>query len=337
MGKVSVMTHDKTLFDTHIESHLTSIFAEFSNSTPLLQPHWTTMSEAMLYPVSAGGKRVRPQIVKLVAEALGAPENHRALVGAGCSIELIHTYSLVHDDLPCMDNDDLRRGRPTAHKVYGEAQALLIGDALLTEAFALLTALKDQGVPALCVVQCIEKLSRFSGLRGMVAGQWLDLAFEQCADSAQWQTLATIHNLKTGALLSASFSVGALLGIALNTTSGAHNLNNSLDDEIVRKAESIGQKVGLAFQLIDDILDASQTSEQLGKTAGKDKAQGKLTAIHLLGLTEAQSLARELTESCMSAIAELNSMANSHPNLAVSNSKFAALTHFVAELLERTS
>ncbi len=331
------MTHDTAVFDTQIEAHLSSIFTELLNTTPELQKHWEFMAEAITYPISAGGKRVRPHIVKLTAEALGAPENHEAVITAGCAVELIHTYSLVHDDLPCMDNDDLRRGRPTAHKVYGDANALLIGDALLTEAFSLMSGLQKQQVPASCIVQCIEQLSRFAGLRGMVAGQWLDLAFEQYTKQAKWSDLATVHSLKTGALLSASFSIGALLGIALNGTNTSRLSGDILENELVRKAADIGQQAGLAFQLIDDILDSSQTSEKLGKTAGKDKAQGKLTAISLLGFEEAQRLARQLTASCLNSISELRSRACDHSELAVSNPKFNALNHFVGELLERTS
>ncbi|MEY2987480.1 MAG: hypothetical protein RJB13_1001 [Pseudomonadota bacterium] len=331
------MTRNKTVFDTHIETHLSSIFIELEKASPELKHQWKLMAEAMLYPVSAGGKRVRPHIVKLMAEALGAPENHEAVTMAGCSIELVHTYSLVHDDLPCMDNDDFRRGRPTAHKIYGDANALLIGDALLTEAFSLMTKLQEKNVPSTYIVQCIEKLSRFAGLRGMVAGQWLDLAFEQDNGNAHWPALATIHNLKTGALLSASFSVGALLGTALSAATTSRVFNEPKERELIRKAESIGQQAGLAFQLIDDILDSSQSSEKLGKTAGKDRAQGKLTAISLLGLDEAKRLAVQLTESCLSSMSELSSIASTHPNLSVSKSKFDALNHFIGELLERTS
>lgn len=335
MGDACVKTQSKTEFDNRIDSHLHSIFSQLSLIAPELQSHWDRMAEAMLYPITAGGKRIRPNVVKLMAEAMGAPDHHEAVLKAGCSIELVHTYSLVHDDLPCMDNDDFRRGRPTAHKIYGEAQALLIGDALLTEAFTLLTQLQENNIPAQCIVKCIEQLSRSSGLRGMVAGQWLDLAFEQHVESANWTALATIHNLKTGALLSAAFSIGALLGTALTSTPHSHD--GTSDDEIVRMAERIGQQAGLAFQLIDDILDASQTSEQLGKTAGKDEVQGKLTAIKLLGHDEAQRLAQQLTHSCLDTLNQLFSLLRARPNSQVSTSKLDALTHFVGELLKRTS
>jgi geranylgeranyl pyrophosphate synthase len=331
------MVHNKTLFDTQIEAHLSSIFSELLNLTPELHDQWELMAAAMLYPVSAGGKRVRPQLVKLMAEALGAPENHEAVIIAGCSIELIHTYSLVHDDLPCMDNDDFRRGRPTAHKIYGDANALLIGDALLTEAFSLLSKLEEQMIPSACIVRCVRQLSRFAGTRGMIAGQWLDLAFEQRKENANWTALATVHNLKTGALLSASFSVGALLGIALSAPKTFGARIAPAIEEIVKKTETIGQQAGLAFQLIDDILDSSQSSEKLGKTAGKDQAQGKLTAVSLLGSDQAQRIAQQLTESCLNAIGELSSMTTTLPDLAVSETKFDELNRYVGELLERTS
>lgn len=327
----------KANVDQLIEAHLTAIFAELAGKFPELQSHWNLMAEAMMYPVTAGGKRVRPRLLKLTAEALGAPENHPAVLKAGCAIELIHTYSLVHDDLPCMDDDDLRRGKPTPHKVYGEARAVLIGDALQTEAFGLLLTLQEDAVPAECILKCLEQLTHAGGLRGMIAGQWLDLTFERELGTANWSALSTIHNLKTGALLSAALSMGTLLGCTLASTPTTKPSKHLFTDEDIRSAQNIGQQLGLAFQLIDDVLDVSQPSQQLGKTAGKDAAQGKLTAVSLLGLPRAKEMAQQLTQDCRKNLNSLLTKVSSRTNSAISAEKSEELHHLVGDLLNRTS
>lgn len=333
-----VFTDNKANFDQLIEGHLTAIFAELSGKFPELQSHWNLMAEAMMYPVSAGGKRVRPQLVKLTAETLGAPENHPAVLKAGCAIELIHTYSLVHDDLPCMDDDDLRRGKPTPHKVYGEARAVLMGDALQTEAFGLLLTLQEDGVPAECVLKCLEQLIHASGLRGMISGQWLDLTFESELGAANWPILSSIHNLKTGALLSAALSMGTILGCTLApTTTTIKTSQQTFTIEDIHSAQNIGQQLGLAFQLIDDVLDVSQPSQQLGKTAGKDAAQGKLTAVSLLGLPRAKDVAQQLTHDCRKSLDALLAGVSSRCHSTISAEKSKELHHLIGDLLNRTS
>ncbi len=244
------------------------------------RPEAARMTEACDYPVAAGGKRVRPMLLTAMAGAVGGDRAASAALPAAIAIELIHTYSLVHDDLPCMDNDDFRRGRPTTHKVYGEAQGLLVGDSLLTEAFTVLTEIENPvAVRALCRI-----LASRAGASGMIFGQWLDLAFT--GKAADWETLETIHRLKTGRLLSAALEMGAVCGHAEFATQSPAWLS---------QVAEVGMNLGLAFQILDDILDVTRTSAELGKTAGKDQSQLKFTAVSLLGLEEAKRRAKELT------------------------------------------
>ncbi len=246
----------------------------------LARPEAARQSEACDYPLSAGGKRVRPMLLTAMAGAVGGDAAANAAMPAAIAIELIHTYSLVHDDLPCMDNDDLRRGRPTTHKVYGVAQGLLVGDSLLTEAFRVLTEIEDAtAVRALCRI-----LSSRAGAAGMVFGQWLDLAFT--GKYSDWETLETIHRYKTGRLLSAALEMGAVCG---NSSFAVQN------PEWLAGVAETGMSLGLAFQILDDILDVTRTSAELGKTAGKDQKQAKVTAVSLLGLEEAGRRAKEQT------------------------------------------
>ncbi len=229
------------------------------------------LGEAMRYAVLDGGKRLRPLLLLATAEAVGgAPD---AALRAACAVELIHAYSLVHDDMPCMDNDVLRRGKPTVHVQFGEAQALLVGDALQALAFELLTP--EEGVdPAMaCVLSRL--LARAAGAHGMAGGQAVDLASVGLA--LDQPALEHMHRLKTGALLQASVLMGAACGAP-----GAH---------AVAQLQRFGASLGLAFQVVDDILDVTADSTTLGKTAGKDAAADKPTFVALLGLAPAQSYA----------------------------------------------
>jgi geranylgeranyl diphosphate synthase type II len=199
---------------------------------------------------------------------------------AACAVELMHTYSLVHDDLPCMDDDDLRRGRPTCHKVYGEGMAVLCGDALLTESFAVLAKSKSR------VAEMIAELASTGGSRKLIGGQVLDLEGE--GKSLSLEELIRIHEAKTAALLTTSIRLGAM-------SAGA-------DETKIAALTQFGHALGLAFQVIDDILDVTQTTETLGKTAGKDAAVAKATYPALMGLEESRAEAARLTEEALEAL-----------------------------------
>ncbi len=248
------------------------------------------LAEAMRYSLGAGGKRVRPVLCLLAAESVnGSPA--AALPGA-LALECIHTYSLVHDDLPAMDDDDLRRGKPTCHVVYGEAHAILAGDGLLTEAFGLLATRGD--LPPGPRVEAIAVLAEAAGWRGMVGGQALDLEGEELTRSGRTyglEHLQTIHRLKTGALLRASLEMGAILGGA-----------TPAQRQALREA---GAQMGLAFQIQDDILDATATEAALGKRVGKDEGRGKITYPALLGLDGARRALHDATERAVCLLQSL--------------------------------
>lgn len=241
------------------------------------------LGEAMRYAVLDGGKRLRPLLVLGAAEAVDG--NLDAAVRAGCAVELIHAYSLVHDDMPCMDNDVLRRGKPTVHVAFGEATALLAGDALQALAFELL-APADAGVPARTQAALCRLLARAAGHSGMAGGQAIDLA--AVGKSLTEEELRHMHRLKTGALLQASVMMGAACG--------------EPDARACQGLESYGRALGLAFQVVDDILDVTADSATLGKTAGKDAAQDKPTYVSLLGLDRARAYAGELLEQARAAL-----------------------------------
>ena len=242
------------------------------------------LGEAMRYAVLDGGKRLRPLLVLAACDAVGGlPE---AALRAACSVELIHAYSLVHDDMPCMDNDVLRRGKPTVHVQFGQAQALLAGDALQALAFELLTPEGDMVPPALQARLCAS-LARAAGANGMAGGQAIDLA--SVGKTLTEPQLRAMHRLKTGALLQASVRMGALCGAGVSGAAQA-----ALDD--------YGAALGLAFQVVDDILDVVADAEALGKTAGKDAAADKPTYVSLLGLDAARALADELLAQAQGAL-----------------------------------
>ncbi|MDB5819991.1 MAG: polyprenyl synthetase [Rhizobacter sp.] len=242
---------------------------------------------AMRYGVLDGGKRVRPLLVRAAAHAVGAEAigGREASLRAACAVELIHAYSLIHDDMPCMDDDVLRRGKPTVHVQFGEAQAMLAGDAMQALAFEVLTP--DDGVdPALQATLC-KLLSRAAGQMGMAGGQAIDLA--SIGMALDEHALRDMHRRKTGALLQAS----VLMGAACGTVDA--NATDALSD--------YGAAVGLAFQVVDDILDVTQVSSTLGKTAGKDLDNNKPTYVSVLGLERARAHAGELREQAHAALA----------------------------------
>jgi len=248
------------------------------------------LREAMLYSLEAGGKRVRPLLCLLAAESLGKPP--KAALACAISLEYIHTYSLIHDDLPAMDDDDFRRGKPTNHKVYGEGQAILAGDALLTEAFGILAG--DAALAAEQKLEAIQILAEAAGWRGMVGGQSLDLEGEVlCRNGKLYDCshLQLIHRLKTGALLRASLELGAIAAGA------APDMRITLRDA--------GAALGLAFQIQDDILDATSTSELMGKRVRKDEEKCKITYPKLLGLDGAQNALREATERAICLLQQI--------------------------------
>ncbi len=242
-----------------------------------------SLGEAMRYAVLDGGKRLRPLLVMAASEAVDG--NAEAALRAACAVELIHAYSLVHDDMPCMDNDILRRGKPTVHVKFGQARALLAGDALQALAFELLAPEGDAVPPGVQATLC-RLLAKAAGYEGMAGGQAIDLA--SVGLSLTEDQLRRMHRLKTGALLQASVTMGAACGTA---------------DARVRAAlADYGSALGLAFQVVDDILDVTADSVTLGKTAGKDAAQDKPTYVSLLGLARSRAHAQELLAQAHAAL-----------------------------------
>ena len=260
-----------------VDDHLGGLFADAKDKP------YRRLQEAMRYSLLSGGKRVRPVMTLAFCDMLGG--QWREALPFACALELVHTYSLIHDDLPCMDDDDLRRGRPTCHKVYGETMAVLAGDALQGEAFGLIAA-----APAMTAQQRIDAvavLSAACGGGGMVAGQVLDVDH-----LAQGETdLRLLHRLKTGAMLQAAAELGCV-------AAGA-------DDGLRQRARDYGCHIGLAFQVRDDVLDVVADQEELGKPIGSDRAEGKRTFVDLLGLEACQALVAEETAKAKAALADL--------------------------------
>jgi geranylgeranyl diphosphate synthase, type II len=240
--------------------------------------------EAMEYSVTSPGKRIRPILVLASAEAAGA--DSAPLVSFACAVELVHAYSLVHDDLPAMDDDDLRRGRPTNHKVFGEAVAILAGDALLTEAFVVLSSAGDRSVSAERRLAAIAELSAAAGAQGMVGGQTADVLAEGTA--ADLELVESIHRRKTGALLRAAVRIGALLVGA--------------DEAALGRLSLYGDRIGLAFQVADDLLDELGDSSTTGKVAGRDRVRGKSTYPALLGVGGARERLHQLLDAAIGAL-----------------------------------
>lgn len=269
----SYLTAKKELIDSHLDTHLPS------DLTPPAKIH-----EAMRYSVFAGGKRLRPILTLAAAEACaGCDEN--ALFPA-CATELLHTYSLVHDDLPAMDDDDLRRGRPTSHKVFGEAIAVLAGDALQAEAFRFI-ALTPVST-SYTVADYLKEFAICAGSTQLIGGQVLDLEGEGEDTLLSHDELIAIHERKTAALLTTSTRLGAMTADA--------------SPEQLESLTTFGYNLGLAFQVIDDILDVTADTATLGKTAGKDEAVNKSTYPAILGLEESKAEAKRLTDLSLAAL-----------------------------------
>ncbi|MFA7343962.1 MAG: polyprenyl synthetase family protein [Terrimicrobiaceae bacterium] len=250
-----------------------------------------TIHRAMRYSLFAGGKRMRPVLCLAAARACGIRRLSDAMPAA-CAVECVHTYSLIHDDLPCMDDDDLRRGRPTSHKVFGEGTAVLAGDALLTAAFEILAKSRPTGRYGLA--DSVAELARAAGSRFLIGGQVADLEAEGKKSSRS--DLRFIHRGKTAAMIVCSLKLGAM---SANAT-----------PRVLRILGEFGDHLGLAFQVIDDILDVTQSSEHLGKSAGKDAAAGKTTYPALLGLGESKKEAARLTEKALGSLSPIGGRAD---------------------------
>ena len=260
----------------------------------------TRLHEAMRYAAQGGGKRIRPLLVYATGE-LGdnaSTETPATLDAAAAAIECIHAYSLVHDDLPCMDDDDLRRGRPTVHKAYDEATALLVGDALQTRAFEILANIQcDANIR----LEMISALASASGSRGMAGGQAIDL--ESVGKKLDLAGLKQMHAMKTGALLSCSVQLGGI----------AAQLHPSQMQHLANYSEALG----LAFQIVDDVLDVTADSQTLGKTAGKDAANDKPTYVTLMGLDYAKQAAKDLQETALASLESFGAKAQTLKDLAL--------------------
>lgn len=250
---------------------------------PAADQYPASIHQAMRHSVFAGGKRIRPILCMEAAQMVAGcvPDGVEEL---GAALEMLHTYSLIHDDLPALDNDDLRRGRPTCHKAFGEATAILAGDALQTYAYEVLAKLQ---CPAAARVAIIAEIAHATGtIEGMIGGQVMDLEAEHTRPDAR--TLEYIHRSKTGALLTASVVTGGMYAEA--------------DEAQIQSLRDFGQNIGLAFQIVDDVLDVTQTSEQLGKTAGKDTATEKATYPSLFGIDASLKKADDLVAKASAAL-----------------------------------
>ena len=264
-------------FAAYIAEKNAAIEQALSDSVPEMYPE--RLHESMRYSLLAGGKRIRPCLCIAACELMGGTMD--VAMPTACALEMIHTMSLIHDDLPSMDNDDFRRGKPTNHKVYGEEMAILAGDALLSHAFEYIGRETPKSVPAERTLRVIVDVGKCVGSEGLVGGQVVDIMSEGAeAGEVTVETLQYIHAHKTGALLEVSVTAGAILAGA--------------KEEDVERLGKYAQLIGLAFQVVDDILDCTQTSEQLGKTAGKDEAVGKATYPSLVGLEESKKIADKL-------------------------------------------
>lgn len=266
----------------YLEQRTISVNRALHEFLPRASARPATIHQAMRYSLFAGGKRMRPAVCLAAAEACGGSEKNA--MPLACAVECIHTYSLIHDDLPAMDNDDFRRGKPTNHKVFGEGIAVLAGDALLTQAFEI--AAQCKGWLRYSHRDIILEIAKASGSLQLIAGQVADLEGEGKKISAA--QLKYIHERKTSALLCCSVRLG---GMSANCTAAQ-----------LKALTDFGYNVGLAFQIIDDILDITQTTEQLGKTAGKDTAAQKATYPSIVGMEKSRALAKQLTNRAFAAL-----------------------------------
>ena len=269
---------EKAAFDQRYDAYRQAI-ETFLNSLFAQKPHWADLYESMRYSLLAGGKRIRP-VLTLEFARLAGMDWHEAVPGA-CALELVHTYSLIHDDRPCMDDDDLRRGKPTNHKVYGETLAVLAGDALQPEAFRLI--LTASGLTAERRAACALILAEAAGADGMVAGQVLDTLHAPQTEAE----LGEVHRLKTGAMIAGACKLGVAVA-------GAEGL--------LPAAEEYGYQLGLAFQIRDDMLDVCGDEATFGKPIGSDREEGKVTFVDLFGLEGCNRAVLECTEKAKAAV-----------------------------------
>ncbi|QAV18199.1 polyprenyl synthetase family protein [Paenibacillus chitinolyticus] len=269
----------------YIASYAKEVEGELQELFPRLWDIPDVLRQSAQYSIDAGGKRLRPILVLAAAEALGGRKE--AAMPVACAIEMVHTYSLIHDDLPAMDNDDYRRGKLTNHKVYGEAMAILAGDALLTQAFYSASQARRHGVPAEQVLNIVEELAEYSGARGMVGGQVADMKGEQ--GITELSGLEYIHQHKTSDLIMFSLRAGGRVAGA--------------DDKQLEALTDFGRSIGLAFQIQDDILDVTGTQEKLGKAVGSDEKQHKVTYPFFIGMEESERRVAQLTDEAKTAIA----------------------------------
>ena len=239
--------------------------------------------EAMKYSVSNGGKRIRPILAIEFAKVCGGDE--KSALEFGCAVEMVHTYSLIHDDLPCMDNDDMRRGKPSCHMAYGEDNALLAGDALLTEAFGVLTI--SRNIPSENIIRAVSYLSSFAGINGMVGGQVLDLQFEETKPTVD--EILKMYSLKTCGLIKVACVLGCLTA-------------NDYNEEKINAAIDYAENLGIAFQIQDDILDIEGDSAFLGKPVGSDEKNDKSTLVKYFGLEKSKALVKEYTDKAIYAL-----------------------------------
>ncbi|EOA33076.1 hypothetical protein CARUB_v10016413mg [Capsella rubella] len=270
--------HSPFDFKSYMNRKAESVSAALNVSVPLQEP--LTVQEALRYSLLAGGKRVRPLLCIAACELVGGDE--ATAMPAACAVEMIHTSSLIHDDLPCMDNADLRRGKPTSHKVFGENMAVLAGDALLALAFEHMTVRSSGLVVPERMIHAVIELAKAIGTTGLVAGQMIDLTSERMdPDSVGLEHLEFIHLHKTAALLEAAAVLGVIMGGGT--------------EEEIEKLRKYARCIGLLFQVVDDILDVTKSTEELGKTAGKDVMAGKVTYPRLIGLERSREFAEKLS------------------------------------------
>ena len=270
----SYLREKKAIVDRNLEAYF-----------PEAEGRASDLMDAMKYSLFAGGKRLRPILCMAGAGAVGGDESR--VLSVACALELIHTYSLIHDDLPLMDDDDLRRGKPTCHKVFGDAIALLAGDGLLTESFNLMTAPEStNGISPHLILRVIALISGAAGYRGMVGGQVVDIQSE--GKGVDLSLVEFIHSHKTGALIAASVASGVILAGG--------------DESQIEAISSYGRKIGLAFQISDDILDIEGDSRIMGKESGSDEQKGKITYPAVMGMEKAREIQSELVAASIEAL-----------------------------------
>jgi geranylgeranyl diphosphate synthase type II len=283
---------------------------------PTIEPH--SIHRAMRHSTFAGGKRLRPILCMEAARCI-AHELPSAAPNLGAAIEMVHTYSLIHDDLPALDNDDLRRGKPTCHVAFGEAMAILAGDALQTLAFQTIAQLE---AGAATVVEIVREFSFAIGTGvggalppGMIGGQVVDIESEGHKPTAE--LVERIHRAKTGALITTSIVCGGLLGLDHCLSNGTASRLPCTSTDVIKRLRTFGEKAGLAFQIVDDVLDVTQTSEQLGKTAGKDTAMDKATWPAIFGIERSRQDANELIQDAFAALEPFGAAADPLKSLAL--------------------